>query len=153
MSPSQPQISPKDSKISNTPYTKPPLTTLLSTHDFTHVASESLSEKTWAFYSSGATDLISLHANTSTFDRIWWRPRILRNVRDVCTKTKILGFEVNMPLFVSPAALATLVHPEGEKAIARACGGRKIGQCVSFSLLHLIPKDAVEIVKCYQTVC
>ncbi|KAI4136287.1 MAG: hypothetical protein L6R39_007834, partial [Caloplaca ligustica] len=36
-----------------------------------------------------------------------------------------------MPLLVSPTALARLVHPEGEKAIARAVQTKGIIQCVS----------------------
>lgn len=39
---------------------------------------------------------------------------------------------VEMPVFVSPAAMARLVHPEGERAIARAVGGRGVVQCVCF---------------------
>ncbi len=110
--------------------TKPPLHTLLSLHDFETVASNTLSAKTWAFYSSAATDLITRDANRSTFDRIWFRPRVMRNVRDVDTRTRLLGVGSEMPVFVSPAALAKLVHPEGEKGIARGCREKGIIQCV-----------------------
>ncbi|CEL02637.1 Putative Catalytic activity: [Aspergillus calidoustus] len=110
---------------------KPPLETLINSHDFEHVASRTASKKTWAFYSSAATDLITRDANKSCFDRIWFRPRVLRNVRSVDTKSKILGVDVSLPLFVSPAAMAKLIHPEGERAIARACESRGIMQGVS----------------------
>jgi L-lactate dehydrogenase (cytochrome) len=109
---------------------KPPLETLINSHDFEHVASRTASKKTWAFYSSAATDLITRDANKSCFDRIWFRPRVLRNVRSVDTKSKILGVDVSLPLFVSPAAMAKLIHPEGERAIARACESRGIMQGV-----------------------
>lgn len=69
-------------------------------------------------------------ANTGFFERIWWRPRVLRDVRRRDTRVKVLGRELEMPVFVSPAALARLVHPEGEKAIAKACQGKGIVQCV-----------------------
>ncbi|KAI9871141.1 MAG: hypothetical protein M1830_003277 [Pleopsidium flavum] len=65
------------------------------------------------------------------FDRIWFRPRVMRNVRDVDTGTRLLSVESGIPVFVSPAALAKLVHPEGEKAIARGCLEKGIIQCVS----------------------
>ncbi|KAF2085959.1 hypothetical protein K490DRAFT_45658 [Saccharata proteae CBS 121410] len=110
---------------------KPPLHTLINSYDFEEVASRTLSKKTWAFYSSAATDLITRDANRTSFDRIWFRPRILRNVRDVDTSTKIMGCDVSMPLFVSPAAMAKLVHPDGEKAIAAGCGAKGIAQCIS----------------------
>jgi L-lactate dehydrogenase (cytochrome) len=121
---------------------KPPLETLINSHDFEVVASKTASNKTWAFYSSAATDLITRDANKSCFDRIWFRPRVLRNVRSVDTRTKILGGDFKLPLFVSPAAMAKLIHPEGECAIARACESKGIMQGVSlteilaFSRLH-----------------
>ena len=111
--------------------TKPPLSSIISTHDLEVVASKHLSRKTWAFYSSAATDLITRDANKSFYNRIWMKPRVMRNVNKVSTKTKILGQELDLPLFVSPAAMARLVHPEGEKAIARGCEKYNVGQCVS----------------------
>ncbi|KAJ9642313.1 hypothetical protein H2199_004693 [Coniosporium tulheliwenetii] len=110
---------------------KPPLHTLLNAYDFEDVASRTLTKKTWAFYSSAATDCVTRAANAATFDRLWFRPRILRNVRDVSTATRILGCDVGLPLFVSPAALARLVHPDGEKALAAGCGAKGVAQCVS----------------------
>ncbi|KAI9815102.1 MAG: Cytochrome b5 domain-containing protein 1 [Pycnora praestabilis] len=123
---------------------KPPLSTLINTYDFEDVASKTLSKKTWAFYSSGATDSITRDANKSSFDKVGFRPRILRNVRDVSTKSRILGFDVQMPLFVSPAAMAKLVHPEGELALARGCASQGVIQCVStnasYPLSEIVPE-------------
>lgn len=115
---------------------KPPLHTLISSHDFELVASKTASKKTWAFYSSAATDLITRDANKSCFDRIWFRPRVLRNVRSVDTRTRILGVDCSLPLFVSPAAMAKLIHPDGECAIARACEKKGILQGVCFPLSY-----------------
>lgn len=114
---------------------KPPLHTLINSHDFQVVASKTANAKTWAFYSSAATDLITRDANKSYFDRIWFRPRVLRNVREVDTRTTILGVDSRLPLFVSPAAMAKLIHPDGECAIARACESRGIMQGVRFPRL------------------
>lgn len=58
---------------------------------------------------------------------------MLRNVREVDTKTSILGVDSRLPLFVSPAAMAKLIHPDGERAIARACETRGIMQGVRTS--------------------
>lgn len=112
---------------------KPPLSTLINSHDFEVVASKTANSKTWAFYSSASTDLITRDANKSCFDRIWFRPRVLRNVRSVETRTNILGGSYNLPLFVSPAAMAKLIHPDGECAIARACQSKGIMQGVRIS--------------------
>ncbi|KAF9887878.1 hypothetical protein FE257_009538 [Aspergillus nanangensis] len=80
---------------------KPALHTLINSHDFQEIASRTVSKKTWAFYSSAATDLITRDANKSCFDRIWFRPRVLRNVRSVDTKTNMLGVDCSFPLFIS----------------------------------------------------
>lgn len=100
---------------------KPGLERIINAHDFEVVASKTTTRKTWAFYSSASNDLITRDANKSSFDRIYLRPRVLQNVREVCTTSKILGCPVNSPLFVSPAAMVKLIHPDGELAIARAC--------------------------------
>jgi len=109
---------------------KPDLDSILNSYDFEEVASKTLTKKTWAFYSSAATDCISRDANKSIYDKVWFRPRLLRDVRNINTKTKILGCDSDFPLFISPAALAKLVHPEGEKAMARACEAKGVIQCV-----------------------
>ncbi|KAH0548654.1 hypothetical protein GP486_007803 [Trichoglossum hirsutum] len=62
---------------------KPPLTSVISPHDFEAIARGTLSKKAWAFYSSAATDLIADKANKSFYDRVWFRPRILLDVRDI----------------------------------------------------------------------
>lgn len=65
------------------------------------------------------------------FERIWLRPRVLKNVRDINTKTNILGTDIPLPLFVSPTAMVKLAHPDGELTIARGCSHFGIPQTVS----------------------
>ncbi|OWP05011.1 hypothetical protein B2J93_581 [Marssonina coronariae] len=110
---------------------KAPLSTLLSTHDFVAAARTSLTPKTWAFYSSAATDLHTFSRNASAYSAIGLRPRILVDVRAVDTRTQMLGQRMRVPLFCAPAAMAGMVHPDGEKGIARACRRVGIPQCVS----------------------
>lgn len=121
-------------------YQKPGLESVLNLDDFEEVASQTLAKKTWAFYSSAATDCHTRDRNRSYFSRIGLRPRILTNVRDVDTSTKMLGHDIGVPLFVSPAALAKLVHPEGELGIAGGCVKNRVPQCVSIK----------SIVKCFE---
>ncbi|KAI9733515.1 MAG: hypothetical protein M1818_007263 [Claussenomyces sp. TS43310] len=110
---------------------KPPLSTLISTHDFEDVAERTLSAKAWAFYSSAATDLHTKRRNALAYSRIGLRPRILRNVQSVSTATTMLGQRMSVPIYASPTALVKLVHPEGEKGIGRACKRLGIPQTVS----------------------
>lgn len=117
---------------SSSPETKhPPLFSLISAGDFEKVASTVLSPKTWAFYSSAATDLITHTQNKALLRRIMLQPRILRDVKHVDFKRSILGLRSSAPFFISPAAMARLAHPDGELALARAAAAEGIIQCVS----------------------
>jgi L-lactate dehydrogenase (cytochrome) len=113
------------------PNSKPPLDTLISTYDFISVARQTLTPKTWAFYSSAATDLHTKARNTSAYADIGLRPRILTNVQTVHTSTTMLGQKMSVPIFCAPAAMAKMVHADGEKGIARACRALGIPQCIS----------------------
>lgn len=112
-------------------FSKPPLQTLLSVHDFEDVARRTFTAKAFAFYSSAATDLVSHRLNLRCHNKLLLRPRVLRNVRDISLKRSILGCQSSAPFFVSPAAMARLAHPDGELAIARACAKQGIIQSVS----------------------
>ena len=112
---------------------RPPLQSLISVHDFEDVARNVFTEKTYAFYSSAATDLISHRHNVESYRKLMLRPRVLRNVRDVSTTRSILGNDSSAPFFVSPAAMARLAHPDGELAIARACAAQNICYIVGCS--------------------
>ncbi|KAF4448389.1 L-lactate dehydrogenase (cytochrome) [Fusarium austroafricanum] len=130
-----PPVSPKAKTI-------PPLDAILSAPDFEKAAQDALSAKTWAFYSSAATDLVTLRKNKELVRRVMIRPRILRNVSEVNYKTNILGFDSKAPFFISPAAMARLAHPQGELALSRAAANEGIIQCISsnasFSLKSIV---------------
>jgi L-lactate dehydrogenase (cytochrome) len=101
------------------------------------VAEKVLTKKAWAFYSSAATNLVTRNANMSMFDRMWFRPRLLRNIRHINTSTSILGQNVKLPFFVSPAAMARLAHTDGELALARGAEKFGIAQCVRMTCMCL----------------
>lgn len=112
----------------------PPLDNISNAYDFEHLASKVLTKQAWAYYSSGADDEVSMRENHSAYHRIFFKPRILVNVKDVDTSTKMLGTEVDLPFYVSATALCKLGNPkEGEKDIARGCGSgpKKIPQMIS----------------------
>jgi len=110
---------------------KPPLDSIISSHDFELAAQYSATAKTWAFYSSACNDLITKDLNASMFSRLLFRPRVMRRVDQINTRTTILGHDVSFPLMISPAAMARLIHPDGELAMARAAKSRSIIQCIS----------------------
>ncbi len=99
---------------------KPPLDAMFNTFDFESVAANTMTEEGWGYYSSGADDEITLRENHTAFQRIWFRPRILVNVKDIDMTTTILGVKSSFPLYFSATALGKLADDEGELAISRA---------------------------------
>jgi L-lactate dehydrogenase (cytochrome) len=86
------------------------------------LATKKISKKAWAYYYSAGDDLVSKHFNNTVYKSILLRPRIFVD----CTKcdpstTLLKSFSVQIPIFVSPAAMARLGHPDGERGIAQAC--------------------------------
>lgn len=69
--------------------------------------------------------------NSSMYKRIWFRPRVMKDVAEVDTSSSVQGIPVKVPLFVCPTGLAKMINPEGEKALARAAKSSGILEIVS----------------------
>jgi L-lactate dehydrogenase (cytochrome) len=110
-----------------------PLHTILNLDDVERAAENYLAPNAWAYYSSAADDELTKQENRRAYQRVYMRPRILRDVEPVDVQTTILGQSCSMPVFVSPAAMAKLAHPDGECAIAAAAGHEGVIQIVSTS--------------------
>lgn len=100
----------------------PPLSSIVNVSDFEKVAEKYLSPSGWAYYSSGAEDEISLSDTRRIFNRIAFRPRILRNVDAVSTTTSILGHHSTLPIYISPTGLGRYAHRDAEKVLASVAG-------------------------------
>ncbi|KAL2867416.1 FMN-dependent alpha-hydroxy acid dehydrogenase [Aspergillus lucknowensis] len=131
------QLQPKASRNA-----KPPLHSLLNSYDFEQAAATTAPPKAYTFYSTADTDCWTRDANTSMLKRIWFRPRVMRDVAQVDTRTSILGLPVSMPLFISPTGVARLINPDAEKALARAAQSTGILEVISTNSGHPL-KDVV----------
>ncbi|SMQ55677.1 unnamed protein product [Zymoseptoria tritici ST99CH_3D7] len=110
---------------------KPPLNTVINAQDFEDIAQRTISNKTWGFYSSADTNCITRDRNQEYFSRIWFRPRLLRDVKNVSTETTIFGHRAGVPIYAAPAAMVKMIHPDGEKTIARGCVPNCVPQGIS----------------------
>ena len=108
------------------PWEKPPIDTMLNTFDFENVAARTMTEEGWGYYSSGADDEITLRENHTAFQRIWFKPRILINVKTIDLSTSILGVKSSFPLYFSATALGKLADEDGELAISRAAAKTEV---------------------------
>ncbi|KAG8961678.1 Cytochrome b2, mitochondrial precursor [Tulasnella sp. 419] len=109
----------------------PPLARMINLADIEEVARKVLTKQGWSYYRSEAEDGYSYRNNFAALRHYFFRPRILRKVAEVDPTTTILGIPSSLPIFVSPAAMAGLGHPEGEKNITRGAGKTGIIQGIS----------------------
>ncbi|EMD33158.1 hypothetical protein CERSUDRAFT_160722 [Gelatoporia subvermispora B] len=110
---------------------RPPLDNVINMHDFEVVAKTVLPEKAWAYYSSGSDDEITLRENRTAYQRVWFRPRILRDVSSVDWSTTILGQKSSLPVYISATALGKLGHPDGELCLTRAAAQHGVIQMIA----------------------
>ncbi|KAK1821384.1 hypothetical protein LTR12_004270, partial [Friedmanniomyces endolithicus] len=123
---------------------KPPLHSIINSYDFEKVAACTAPKKAYTFYSTAATDCWTRDMNESMYKRIWFRPRILRDVSRIDTSTTILGNKVKVPIFICPTGLAKMIHPEAEKALARAAKATGIIEVLSTSASHPVEDIVAE---------
>jgi (S)-2-hydroxy-acid oxidase len=90
-------------------------------NDFQILAKKHLPKDLYEYLASGTDDAQTLYENRAAFQRWFLRPRVLRPVGNISTRTTLFSHTVNMPVFVSPAGVHALCHKEGECATARAC--------------------------------
>ncbi|KIL57637.1 hypothetical protein M378DRAFT_194203 [Amanita muscaria Koide BX008] len=109
---------------------RPLISEILNLHDFEAIAKQVMSEQAWIYCSGSAYDEITYRENRLAYHRIWFRPRILRDVSNVDWSTTILGYKSSMPIYISAAALGKFFHPEGELPLTRAAGKHGIIQMI-----------------------
>ncbi|GLB03172.1 hypothetical protein AtubIFM57258_007749 [Aspergillus tubingensis] len=109
----------------------PPLSSIINLNDFEKVAQQHLPPHAWAYYYSGADDEISKREGQEAYQKLSFRPRILRRIRSVDTTTSILGQSVSLPVYMSPCGIAKFAHPDGECAMAVAAGEEGLAQVLA----------------------
>ncbi|KWU47086.1 hypothetical protein RHOSPDRAFT_28145 [Rhodotorula sp. JG-1b] len=128
----------------------------LNLDDFEKAAEALLKPKAWAYYRSAADDERTFSWNRDAFSLIRFRPRVLRNVLPVDLSTSILGHRSRMPIYISPAAMGRLAHPEGEKCLVRTAASHGIPYVVSANssvsfedIAAEVPKDTILFYQLY----
>ncbi|CAK7203611.1 hypothetical protein SEUCBS139899_006348 [Sporothrix eucalyptigena] len=96
--------------------------------DFEPIARAAISRQAYTYISSAADTLQSHHDNLAQWSKITFIPRVLRDVSASAmdTSTSILGQPCALPFFIAATGLASLTHPDGERALATAAALRGI---------------------------
>jgi lactate 2-monooxygenase len=94
-------------------------------------AEEALEPRAAAYVYGGAGSEDTMRANLEAFRR--WRivPRFMRPVGDRSLRTEVLDTKMPAPVMLAPIGVQTLVHPEGERASARAAASLGVPIVVS----------------------
>ena len=101
--------------------------------DFRRLAKKRLPAPIFHYIDGGADDETTLKRNTNSFDDCDLIPNILRSVGEPDLSTTVFGRKIDMPIFLSPTAMQSLYHPDGDKASARAA--EKFGTMYSMSTM------------------
>ena len=103
----------------------------LNVMDFEPVARKTIPPSHWAYLATGVDADGTVLANREGFSRFALRPRRLRDVTTIDTKTRVLGVKWDTPIFLSPTSSGKAFHPEGEVAVARAARAKGYHQVLS----------------------
>jgi 4-hydroxymandelate oxidase len=90
----------------------------VSPADYEALAQARLDAKAWAYYSGGAGDERTLHANRAAWEALRLQPRVLRRTAGGHTRQTLLGRTLAHPVLLAPVAHQRLAHPDVELATA-----------------------------------
>jgi L-lactate dehydrogenase (cytochrome) len=100
--------------------TKRRLATVASADDLRRLAKRRLPGGVFDYIDGGAEDERTMRANRASFGNYRFRPRVLRDVSNIDTGTRLLGQPIPIPLVLAPTGFTRIADPQGELAVARA---------------------------------
>lgn len=125
---------------------------VINVEDLRGLARRRLPAPLFHYIDGGSEDESNVSGNVTAFDQARLVPEYGVDVSNIDLKTRVLGRELEMPLFLSPTGMTRLFHHEGEKAVARAAA--LSGTCYSLSTLGATTIEDVAAIsdgpKCFQ---
>ncbi len=89
-------------------------------YDLRELARRRLPLPIFSYMDGGSDDEETLQRNIGAFSDYELIPRILVDVEHIDMKTRVLGVEIDWPVFAAPTGMGRLFHHDGELAVARA---------------------------------
>jgi isopentenyl diphosphate isomerase/L-lactate dehydrogenase-like FMN-dependent dehydrogenase len=114
----------------------------VAAEDWERAAEEKLEPGPFGYVAGGAGGETTMRANLEAFDRWRIRPRMLSgNVqRDI--SVDVLGTRSPAPFLLAPIGVLSIVHPDGEVAVARAAASSGVPMLLSSAATHSIEEVA-----------
>lgn len=103
----------------------------VSAEDFRRIARRRLPRGVFDYIDGAAEDERTMAANVEAFAATRFRPRVLRDVAEVDTRSTLLGRPLDYPLVLAPTGFTRMADPEGELAVARAAERAGLPYCLS----------------------
>ena len=117
------------------------MSTAFNVEDLETIARERLTQMAYDYYAGGAEDEVTLRENREAFKRRFLKYRVLVDVSERDTSTKILGQELPFPVILAPTSMHRLAHPDGE--VATAQGAASLGALMTLSSISTVSMEDV----------
>ncbi len=110
----------------------------VASHALQKAAYEAMTPEARGYVEGGAGSGFTMQANRRAFDR--WRivPRMLNNVAQRDLSVELLGKHYPAPMLLAPIGVQTIVHEQGELAVARAAASVGTPFILSTAASHTI---------------
>ena len=102
-----------------------------SVADLRAAARRRLPRGVFDYIDGAAEDERSAARNVAAFERLGFRPRVLREVGETDCASTLLGQALPMPLVLSPTGFGRIANDQGELAVARAAARAGLPYCLS----------------------
>jgi 4-hydroxymandelate oxidase len=103
----------------------------VSLADYEALAHERLSHPAWEHYNSGSGDEVTVRWNREALSRVRLKTRVMVDVSEIDTRTKLLGVDMPHPILLAPTSSHMLANPEGEVATVRGAGAGDATMAIS----------------------
>src|SRR5829696_5523780 len=91
-------------------------------HEFLKVARFKLNRNNWDYIVGGTETETTLARNRQSLDSIAFKPRVLRNVRNVDCSSELYGRKVRLPVLIAPVGVLQIFWAGGVATLAKAAG-------------------------------
>lgn len=105
-------------------------------------AREVLTDGPFGYVAGGAGSGATMRANRAAFDRYALVPRMLRDTTTRDWSTTVLGTRMPAPLLLAPVGVLSILHAEGELAVARGAAELGVPIVLSTAASHSIEEVA-----------
>jgi len=103
-------------------------------HELVAPAKAALTKETWDYLMGAGETETTFDRNRLGIDSLAFRPRVLRNVANVSTRTSFLGHDIRLPIILAPIGSLQDMHKDGVLGPSRAAE--------KFGVLHMLSSVA-----------